>query len=241
MAQYLTCLGCIALSEVRRKTLVEKLGVDDIQARYVHYVALHGAKNGQSTSNYSQEVLDQLLAYGDQYIEDQAADEDDKTVLFVTPRQGTISPWSSKATNVAQVCGFGDVIRRIERGTIVTITSSKEYDTGKASSLLHDQMTETMRAYVPDLESMFAQSTPAPAQIIHIHDPDKDPRQALQEANKSLGLALDDSEIEYLIDAYKQDGGLARSPFDTELFMFAQVNSERKAPLQVLISYLIIV
>lgn len=231
MEQHLTCLGSSALSEFRTKALVENLGIAHIQARYVHYVALHGANTGQDTSNYSRKILDQLLAYGGQYIENETSNSDDRTVFHVIPRQGTISPWSSKATSIAKVCGFGNVIRRIERGIVVTITSRNEFDTEKAASLLHDRMTEEFSSHSPDLEVMFAEGTPAPAQIINLHDPNKNPRQALQEANKSLGLALDQSEIEYLIDAFRQDGPLARSPFDTELFMFAQVNSERKVPI----------
>ena len=228
MAQYLTSLGPSALSDFRRKNLVVQLGVDDVQAQYVHYVALQVAENGFVPSNIDQGILDQFLTYGDKYIETESTTESDKSILFVTPRQGTISPWSSKATSAAQVCPFGKQVRRIERGTIVTIVASQGYDVEKASSLLHDRMTETIGDHVPDLEAMFAQGTPAPAQIIDIHNPDKDSRQVLQEANESLGLALDKSDIDYLIHAYKNDESLMRSPVDIELFMFAQINSERK-------------
>ena len=222
MDQYLTFLGSSSLSDFRRQLLVDRLGVDDVRARYVHYVALHGTKGGNAP-DYNTEALDQLLAYGDQTFEDSSADEEDTTTLFVTPRVGTISPWSSKATSIAQVCGFGNAVKRIERGMIITVISKKEYEPAKAARLLHDEMTETLRACVPDLEAMFAEGTPAPAKVISLFEKDSDPRQAFQEANKSLGLALDESEIEYLIHAY---GTLERSPFDTELFMFAQVNSE---------------
>ena len=222
MDQYLTCLGSSALSDFRRRLLADRLCVDDVRARYVHYVALCGTTDG-AAPNYHQEALDQLLAYGDQTLEEETASEDDTTTLFVTPRIGTISPWSSKATSIAQVCGFGNAIRRIERGIILTITSKRGFDTEKAASLLHDQMTEMISTRVPDLEAIFAEGIPAPAKVIALFEEGCDPHQALQEANKSLGLALDDSEIDYLIDAYES---LARSPFDTELFMFAQVNSE---------------
>jgi phosphoribosylformylglycinamidine synthase len=222
MDQYLTILGSSALSDFRRRLVVERLGIDDVRARYVHYVALYGNRDG-NVPNYDTEALNQLLAYGDQTFEESAADEADITTLFVTPRVGTISPWSSKATSISQVCGFGDAIKRIERGTIITITSKNEYDTKIAARLLHDEMTETLQDHLPDLEEMFAEGTPTPAKIISLFEKDSDPRQALQEANKTLGLALDESEIEYLIDAYRT---LDRSPLDTELFMFAQVNSE---------------
>ena len=223
MDQYLTCFGSSALSEFRRRLLADRLGVDDVRARYVHYVALHGKGSNGEAPNYNRQALDQLLSYGEQSLEEGAADEDSITTLFVTPRVSTISPWSSKATSVAQVCGFGNAIRRVERGTMFTIISKKEFSTDKAARLLHDQMTETISTHVPDLEAMFAEGVPAPAKVISLFENKTDPHQALQEVNKSLGLALDESEIEYLINAYRS---LDRSPYDTELFMFAQVNSE---------------
>ena len=223
MDQYLTCFGSSALSDFRRRLLADRLGVDDVRARYVHYVALHGKGSNGEAPNYNRQALDQLLSYGEQSLEEGAADEDSITTLFVTPRVSTISPWSSKATSVAQVCGFGNAIRRVERGTMFTIISKKEFSTDKAARLLHDQMTETISTHVPDLEAMFAEGIPAPAKVISLFENKTDPHQALQEVNKSLGLALDESEIEYLINAYRS---LDRSPYDTELFMFAQVNSE---------------
>ena len=223
MDQYLTCLGSSALSDFRRRLLANKLGVDDVRARYVHYVALHSANIEGSAPNHDQQALNQLLEYGDPALEDESTDEEFVSTLFVTPRVGTISPWSSKATSIAQVCGFGNAIRRIERGTIFTIIHGMVYDTEKAASLLHDRMTETISGHIPDLEVMFAQGIPAPAKVIPMFEHGSESRQALAEANKFLGLALDKAEIEYLIDAYRS---LGRSPFDIELFMFAQVNSE---------------
>ena len=223
MDQYLTCLGSSALSDFRRRLLADRLGVDDVQARYVHYVALHGKEGKGEAPNYNRQALEQLLSYGEESFEEGVADEDSVTTLFVTPRVNTISPWSSKATSVAQVCGFGNAIRRVERGTIFTLVSKKEYDTAEVARLLHDRMTETISTHVPDLEAMFAEGVPAPSKVISLFENDSDPYKALQEVNRSLGLALDDSEIEYLINAYRS---LNRSPYDTELFMFAQVNSE---------------
>ena len=223
MDQYLTCLGSSALSDFRRRLLADRLGVSDVRARYVHYVALRGKNSNGEAPNYNRQALDQLLSYGEQSFEVDAADDEFVTTLFVTPRVNTISPWSSKATSVAQVCGFGNAIRRVERGTMFTLVSKKQYNTGEAARILHDQMTETISTHVPDLEAMFAEGVPAPAKVISLFESNSDPYKALQEVNRSLGLALDDSEIEYLIDAYRS---LNRSPYDTELFMFAQVNSE---------------
>ena len=87
-------------------------------------------------------------------------------------------------------------------------------------------MTQTFSSSPPNLDAMFAESPASPATIVQLHGEDINPRGALEQANKSLGLALDASEIDYLIQAYDLNGPLGRSPYDVELFMFAQVNSE---------------
>ena len=226
MDQYLTCLGSGALSDFRRKALANKLGVSEVRARYIHYVALKGSRGLEKQANYDENALEELLTYGDDTLEDELA-EDGTDTFFVYPRSGTISPWSSKATSIAQVCGLGNVVRRIERGTIIKIVSKDtEYDKILAGSLLHDRMTQTLSVTAPNLELMFAQNAPAPPQLIPMHAEGSDPRDALRQANKNLGLALDATEIDYLVEAYAMSGPIARDPTDAELFMFAQVNSE---------------
>lgn len=103
-----------------------------------------------------------MLTYGDEYPEE---DEDGKntTTWFVQPRKGTISPWSSKATSIAEVCGFGKVVKRIERGTIIKITSEEDFDVEEAKKELHDTMTQDLSTNMPDLETMFGEHAPAPA------------------------------------------------------------------------------
>lgn len=91
---------------------------------------------------------------------------------------------------------------------------------------LYDRMTQTFSTSAPDLDAMFAEHQPASANIIDMYGAGREPRAVLEEANKSLGLALDASEIDYLVQAYATGGPLSRSPYDVELFMFAQVNSE---------------
>ena len=100
------------------------------------------------------------------------------------------------------------------------------YDKNLAASLLYDRMTQTLSHEAPDLELMFAEKAPAPPQLVPMHAEGGDPRAALHQANKTLGLALDSSEIDYLVKAYSMNGPIARDPTDAELFMFAQVNSE---------------
>lgn len=226
MDQYLTILGSSALSEFRSQGLAKKLGVTHIKGRYVYYIALKEDRAHQKQADYDKSALEELLAYGDEPFQEHLGDEAGADTIFVYPRIGTISPWSSKATSIAQVCGFEKVVKRIERGIMYQIASKAEYDMDLAVKFLHDRMTQAWSATTPDLKLVFQENAPAPLQIIDIHSEVSDSEQALQQANKTLGLALSDSEIQYLLKAYSLNGPIARSPTDAELFMFAQVNSE---------------
>ncbi|KAI4121372.1 MAG: hypothetical protein LQ347_006881, partial [Umbilicaria vellea] len=199
-----------------------RIGASNVHAQWVHYVAIYGALH-----IHDRDTLLQLLEYGERSENADLATEN-TYIFYISPRIGTISPWSSKATSIAHVCGLNKVVKRIERGMVVTVQLEKQMEDGVApfADLLHDRMTQTFSTDAPDLAAMFAEHAPAPAQVIEMHKEGSDPRKALEDANKSLGLALDASEIDYLVNAYAKDGPLARSPFDVELFMFAQVNSE---------------
>ena len=157
---YITCLGSSALSDFRRRALVSQLHVKDVRARWVHFVALH---DSGTPNDYNQNDLNRMLTYGDEYPEDEEEDGDNTTTWFVQPRKGTLSPWSSKATSIAEVCGFGNSVKRIERGTIFKITSDGDFDVEKAKKKLHDKMTQDLTINMPDLETMFGEHAPAPA------------------------------------------------------------------------------
>ncbi|HRR33138.1 MAG TPA: phosphoribosylformylglycinamidine synthase [Kiritimatiellia bacterium] len=140
--------------------------------------------------------------------------------FFVTPRKGTISPWSSKATDIFRNCGLTDV-NRVERGvrfrvfaqeTELPLTALRP-----ALNLLHDRMTEGV--YL-ELDDLFEHRPPAPGRVFDVLSQG---RAALDAANRDMGLALSDDEIRYLYDNYTKAG---RNPTDTELVMFGQVNSE---------------
>ncbi len=147
-------------------------------------------------------------------------------LLYVSPRPGTISSWSSKATSIAHVCGLADSIKRIERGMIIAARFENGLDDGAIphADVLYDRMTQVISREPIDLNLIFAERAPAPGKSVSIHDAGVAPREALQQVNRLLGLALDASEIDYLLDAYTKQ--LRRDPTDVELFMFAQVNSE---------------
>ena len=142
--------------------------------------------------------------------------------LIVIPRPGTISPWSSKATDIAHVCGL-DAVRRIERGTLYTLRAAGGLNRAQLTALgavMHDRMTEALGFELADAERLFAHEVPRPLERVALGN---DGRAALRSADARLGLALSSDEIDYLVDAYQR---LARDPTDVELMMFAQANSE---------------
>jgi phosphoribosylformylglycinamidine synthase len=137
-------------------------------------------------------------------------------LLLVTPRLGTISPWSSKATDIARNCGFAKV-RRIERGTAFHVTGAPK---SAVVARLHDRMTESALESVDAADELFHHYQPQPLTTVDIL---AGGRAALVAANGELGLALSEDEIDYLVDNFAK---LKRNPTDVELMMFAQANSE---------------
>ncbi|KAK4542295.1 hypothetical protein LTR36_006948 [Oleoguttula mirabilis] len=227
--------GSSAFSDFRLKRLATAVGAKDLQAIWVHYVASYRTLVAEQTS-----ILDQLLEYGSYpestdplyaaslraIINGQPPEDSTIRLLYVTPRPGSISPWSSKATSIAQVCRLDKTVKRIERGIVFAATFDEPFTDGsiRNSDALHDRMTESISFEPPNLDQMFAQLPPAPLERVQLLHNTAGPKDALREANRTLGLALDDSEMDYLIDAYTNQ--LQRNPTDIELFMFAQVNSE---------------
>jgi phosphoribosylformylglycinamidine synthase len=139
-------------------------------------------------------------------------------LLLVTPRLGTISPWSSKATDIARNCGFG-AVRRIERGTAFHV-SGKVGQESALTARLHDRMTESVLDAIDAARALFHHVAPQPLTSVDLLGGG---RAALVAANRELGLALSDDEIDYLAENF---GRLGRNPTDVELMMFAQANSE---------------
>lgn len=221
---YLAIPGSVAFSHSRGRAIAASIGALDVRAQWIHYVHAERPLDAQQ-----QGVLEQLLRYGD--ITDVPAsfgpEDGSFDVFYVFPRTGTISPWSSQATGISHVCGLRQYVKRIERGIKISCLreKSQEFKPG-FEDVLHDRMTQLLSQTEPDLHLMFSEHAPQPLETIPLHGSDKSPKEVLQEANKRLGLALEQSEIDYLADAYGPNGPLARDPTDVELFMFAQVNSE---------------
>ena len=177
-------------------------------ARFVHFVALdHGLDRDQ------RHVLDRLLTYGPKAGPDTATGGAHR---WVVPRLGTISPWSSKATDIAHICGLGSV-KRIERGIVWTLGGTIKNEPA-VRRVLHDRMTEAIFDREP--EHLFDHHAPRKHATVPVL---KSGRDALVRANREMGLALADDEIDYLVASFQQ---LGRDPTDVELMMFAQANSE---------------
>ncbi len=144
--------------------------------------------------------------------------------FWVVPRMGTISPWSSKATDILHICGFTQV-ERVERGILyrlknISPDTLSELQIKSTLAKYHDALTESVIRTQDDFPSLFRHEKPRALEMI---DLTKDGLQALQTANKNRGLVLSDAEINYLYENYQ---ALGRNPSDVELMMFAQVNSE---------------
>ncbi|HEY8520739.1 MAG TPA: phosphoribosylformylglycinamidine synthase [Gammaproteobacteria bacterium] len=187
-------------------------GIDDVVARFRHYVHLDAPLTDREL-----EVLEALLDYGTPA----PPPAPGALELFVVPRLGTISPWASKATDIARLAGVP--VRRIERGRVYEISSRAPLDAEvvhRIGALLHDRMTETFLTAPPGEALLFTEHQPRPAQAVDLLG---EGRAALERANAELGLALSADEIEFLA---VQFAALGRNPTDVELMMFAQANSE---------------
>ncbi|EJD52340.1 phosphoribosylformylglycinamidin [Auricularia subglabra TFB-10046 SS5] len=215
----------VLLKDVK-KTLSRVTG---IQAQYVHVV--HPASQQaddllRQTDSSERVTLDALLTYGDPV---PAADASVHCTIHIFPRPGSISPWSSKATDIARICNLGSAVSRLERGVIFKIatvdgTAVTQEELSAISHSLHDRMTQSIYLSQPGEDTHSVE--PRPLRTVQLHDA-SDAHGKLVEANRTLGLALSTDEIAYLVDAFVTGPTpIGRDPTDAELFMFAQVNSE---------------
>lgn len=218
--------GISALSDFRVQQLLPRLqAIHDkivgISARFVHLVASEAAP-----SEAVKTQLAALLTYGEPCSEP-AGSADQALLFIVSPRFGTVSPWASKATDIAHNCGLA--IKRIERITEYRLTLKSGFFSKSALSeaqhqqvaaLLHDRMTESVMFERAQAAGLFTELQGAPLQTIDVLAGGK---AALERANTEFGLALAADEIDYLVNAFTQ---LKRNPTDVELMMFAQANSE---------------
>src|SRR5690554_9604 len=207
--------GAPALSAFLQTKTLAKLQqalpqVSSVYAEYVHFADLSAALDANELA-----TLKRLLEYGPKV----EAQEGQGEMFLVVPRLGTISPWSSKATNIANNCGLNK-IKRLERGLVYYVEGVSSADRKTVAALLHDRMVEVVLTSAKEAEALFTKAEPAPLAKVEILTAG---REALVSANQELGLALADDEIDYLLENYQ---ALKRNPTDVELMMFAQANSE---------------
>ncbi len=220
MPLLLSLPGPVACSAFRLERLLRQAqavlpALLSLHARHWHFVQVDRALSKAEHSR-----LEALLSYGEPGTRPSA----DGEAVLVVPRPGTVSPWSSKATDIARQCGLEAVIR-IERGVLYTLALSRRTRPAATAhnallALLHDRMTESVLDGVAQAEVLFANRAPAPLARVPLG---ADAQAALARADRDLGLALSEDEIAYLANYFS---GLGRAPTDVELMMFAQANSE---------------
>ncbi|MEB0039525.1 MULTISPECIES: phosphoribosylformylglycinamidine synthase [unclassified Pseudomonas] len=208
--------GAPALSAFRHSKLLAQLelkvpAVSGLYAEFAHFAEVAGV-----LSDEEQQVLARLLKYGPSV----PVQEPGGRLFLVLPRFGTISPWSSKASDIARNCGLAK-IKRLERGIAFYVEG--QFSDAQAELIahcLHDRMTQLVLGSLEQAAGLFSHAEPKPLTAIDVLGGG---RAALEVANVQLGLALADDEIDYLVTSF---AALGRNPHDIELMMFAQANSE---------------
>lgn len=208
--------GAPALSAFRHGKLLEQLtskvpAVTGLYAEFAHFADVTGVLSADE-----EQVLARLLKYGPSV----PVQEPSGKLFLTIPRFGTISPWSSKASDIARNCGLAK-IQRLERGIAYYVGGElSEADSAAVAALLHDRMTQLVLSNLEDAAALFSHAQPKPLTAVDVLGGG---RAALEQANQDLGLALAEDEIDYLVKSFND---LGRNPHDIELMMFAQANSE---------------
>ncbi|HEX5841835.1 MAG TPA: phosphoribosylformylglycinamidine synthase, partial [Pseudomonas sp.] len=208
--------GAPALSAFRHGKLLEQLtskvpAVTGLYAEFAHFAEVSGVLNADE-----EQVLARLLKYGPSV----PVQEPSGRLFLTIPRFGTISPWSSKASDIARNCGLAK-IQRIERGLAYYVSGElNAAEAQQVADVLHDRMTQLVLDNFEGAAALFSHAQPKPLTAVDILGGG---RAALEKANVELGLALAEDEIDYLVTSFN---GLGRNPHDIELMMFAQANSE---------------
>ncbi|MBW9103984.1 phosphoribosylformylglycinamidine synthase [Paraburkholderia phenoliruptrix] len=227
MAHFSCFPGASALSDFRQTRLLETLtridpNITGVRGQYLHFVNAQTPLSAEDNAK-----IEALMHYGQPL--EETSERGSAETFLVVPRFGTVSPWASKATDIAHLCGLTQV-RRIERGVEYTVTLKSGLLGGKkalsdetreaVAAALHDRMTESVAPSRDHALHLFDELPAKPLQTVDVLGRG---RGALETANAELGLALAEDEIDYLVDAFTK---LGRNPTDVELMMFAQANSE---------------
>jgi phosphoribosylformylglycinamidine synthase len=212
--------GAPAHSDARRRRLFDRLRVaqpslHDLESEFVILV-----DTSRELDEHERTRLEALVCERESQPEGKLETRPDCVELYVVPRLGTISPWSSKATEIVHRCGL-DPVRRVERGTRYRFEGLSSADQALAfADEIHDRMTESLLVEIESAAALFERAEPAPFRRVDVLARGVE---AIREADLALGLALAPDEIEYLATSFTE---LKRNPTDVELMMFAQANSE---------------
>src|SRR5450830_1593735 len=212
--------GSSALSPFRLEKILATLKTSAPQISHLHGDFWHFVWSDSDLIASQQETLQKILTYGPEMAEEAPVGE----LFLVIPRPGTISPWASRATDIAKHCGLPSV-QRIERGIAYYVTKKDHAPLTDAEKLavkaaIHDRMTEAVFANLSDAAALYHQAEPVPLSTVDVLG---GAQAALNQANTALGLALSPDEVDYLVENFTRIG---RNPTDVELMMFAQANSE---------------
>ena len=217
---FLSVRGSPALSQFRLDKLYASLKTPAPNIAHIYAEFVHFAFNVNMLDKTQQNTLQQILTYGAQSKVEVPAGE----LFLVIPRIGTISPWASRATDIANNCGL-DAVLRLERGIAYYVQTNNgaalsDVEKTALKAQIHDRMTEMVFGDLNDAQKLYHTATPAPLECIDILQGGK---AALNAANNDMGLALSPDEVDYLLENFSKIG---RNPTDVELMMFAQANSE---------------
>ena len=218
--------GAPAHSDARRQRLIDKLrttqpSLRDLESEFVILVDATRELDENERARLQSLVHESDAIRQTEAIPPATASPDDPSVeIYVIPRIGTRSPWSSKATDIVHRCGL-ELVRRIERATAYRLHGIDDVEVARSLGQgLHDRMTESVLSDLDAASALFEQADPAPFRRIDVlaRGPE-----AIRDADRELGLALAPDEVDYLTRAFREEG---RNPTDVELMMFAQANSE---------------
>jgi phosphoribosylformylglycinamidine synthase len=212
--------GSPALSQFRLDKLHTLLKAVAPNIQHIYTEFMHFSFSQESLEATKQGILEQILTYGPKGQTESPSGE----LFLVIPRIGTISPWASRATDIANNCGLTDLLR-LERGVAYYVTTNNDKALNKKEkraivAAIHDRMTETVVPTLEDAEKLYHHADPKPLSTV---DTLSGGKAALETANNDMGLALSPDEVDYLVENYNKMG---RNPTDVELMMFAQANSE---------------
>jgi phosphoribosylformylglycinamidine synthase len=219
-AHFLSLRGSPALSQFRLDKLYASLKASAPSIQHIYAELMHFSFSHEALKEKEQSTLTQILTYGPSGQTESPSGE----LFLVIPRIGTISPWASRATDIANNCGLTCLLR-IERGVAYYVTTKdgktlNQTEKTAFAAAIHDRMTETVVSTIENAEKLYHHADPKPLSTIDILGSGK---AALEAANNEMGLALSPDEVDYLVESYLK---MNRNPTDVELMMFAQANSE---------------